>query len=170
MNHAPMNTIVAISAAALGSLYVQVITLFVILFTYHVAVTPVVIDQPVGAFGMLLLTWFTGVSIGLVFLALKPWFPAFVDLAKTAFQRVNMIASGKMFVVNTLPAFMLALFDWNPLFHAIDQARGAIFIHYNPHFSSPTYPFYVAIALITIGLMGEFYTRKNASLSWGATR
>lgn len=168
MKHAPMNTIVAISAAALGSLYVQLISLFVILFTYHVAVTPVEIDQPVGAFGMLLLAWFTGVSIGLVFLALKPWFPAFVALASTAFRRVNMIASGKMFVVNTLPAFMLALFDWNPLFHIIDQARGYTFINYSPRYTSIEYPLYVGLVLLMIGLMGEFYTRRHASLSWSA--
>jgi ABC-type polysaccharide/polyol phosphate export permease len=39
-------------------------------------------------------------------------------------QRANMIASGKMFVANALPGFMLAMFGWNPLFHCIDQARG----------------------------------------------
>jgi len=28
----------------------------------------------------------------------------------------------------------------------------------------------VAIGLLMIGMMGEFYTRKNASLSWSASR
>lgn len=41
-----------------------------------------------------------------------------------------MIASGKMFVANTLPNFMLAMFDWNPLLYTIDQARGFAFINY----------------------------------------
>lgn len=168
MNHAPMNTVVAISAAALGSLYVQVISLFVILFVYHVAFTPVVINQPAGAFGMVLLAWFTGVAIGLVFLSLKPWFPAFVGIVVTIFQRINMIASGKMFVVNSLPSFMLAIFAWNPLFHIIDQARGYTFINYNPRYTSVEYPIYVGLVLLMIGLMGEFYTRRHASLSWGA--
>jgi ABC-type polysaccharide/polyol phosphate export permease len=168
MNHAPMNTIVAIAAAALGALYVQIISLFVILFVYHVAFTPVVIDQPIGAFGMLLMAWFTGVAIGLVFLAIKPWFPGSVAIAVTIFQRLNMIASGKMFVVNSLPSFMLAMFDWNPLFHIIDQARGYTFINYNPRYTSIEYPLYVGLVLILIGLMGEFYTRRHASLSWGA--
>jgi hypothetical protein len=27
---------------------------------------------------------------------------------------------------------------------------------------------YVALALLMIGLMGEFYTRQHASISWGA--
>jgi len=65
---------------------------------------------------------------------------------------------------------MLAMFDWNPLFHAIDQARGYVFINYNPHYSSISYPMQVSIVLIMVGLMLEFYTRKNASVSWEAAR
>ena len=40
MQHAPMNTIVSISGAALSSLYIQVLSLVVILFAYHVGITP----------------------------------------------------------------------------------------------------------------------------------
>jgi ABC-type polysaccharide/polyol phosphate export permease len=170
MQHAPMNTIIAILSGALGALYVQVLSLFLVLFAYHVAWTPVNIDQPVNAFLMVVLSWFTGCSLGLVFLAIKPWFPAFVAIVSQLYQRANMLASGKMFVANTLPSFMLAMFDWNPLFHAIDQARGFAFINYNPRYSNWEYAFWVAIVLIMIGLMGEFYTRKHASLSWNARR
>ena len=170
MLHKPMNTIVAILAAALSTLYIQVLTAAIILFLYHAAWTPIHIEEPIPAFGMLLLAWFTGVSVGLVFMALKPWFPTFTGLATTIYQRANMVASGKMFVANTLPAFMLAMFDWNPLFHCIDQARGYVFINYNPHFSSWEYALWVGIVLTMIGLMGEFYTRRHASASWTARR
>ena len=170
MQHAPMNTAITITAAALAALYLQVLSLLVVLFIYHVAFVPVVIDNMVGAFGMVLLAWISGVGVGMVLLAIKPWAPDFASLASTLYARANMIASGKMFVANSLPSSMLVLFDWNPLFHAIDQARGFTFLHYNPHFSSISYPVYVTIALIMVGLMGEFYTRKNASVSWGAGR
>ncbi len=170
MQHAPMNTAIAITAAAVSSLYLQVLSLLVILFIYHVAVTPVYIDNPAGAFGMVLLAWFTGVGVGMVFLSLKPWLPDVVGLLTSLYARANMIASGKMFVANTLPGTMLALFDWNPLFHAIDQNRGFVFINYNPHNSSITYPLFVGITLVMIGLMGEFYTRRHSSISWGAAR
>ena len=63
-----------------------------------------------------------------------------------------MIASGKMFVANSLPSFMLAMFDWNPLFHSIDQARGFAFINYNPRYSSWEYPLWVGLVLLMIGL------------------
>ena len=170
MQHAPMNTAISITAAALSALYLQVLSLIVVLFVYHVAFTPVVIDNPIGAIEMLLLSWFTGVGVGMILLAIKPWAPDLVNVVASIYGRANMIASGKMFLANSLPAHMLVLFDWNPLFHTIDQARGDVFINYNPHFSSPTYPLYVGIGLLMIGLMGEFYTRKYASISWSAAR
>jgi NADH:ubiquinone oxidoreductase subunit K len=33
-----------------------------------------------------------------------------------------------------------------------------------------TYPLYVSLVLIVIGMMGEFYTRNQVSASWGAGR
>ncbi len=170
MQHAPLNTVITISAAALGSLYIQVLSLCVVLYFYHVIVTPITIDDPAGAMGMLLLAWFTGSAVGVLLLAIKPWFPGFVMLASSVYARANMIASGKMFVANTLPGSMLAMFDWNPLFHAIDQARGFAFINYSPHFSSISYALAVGIVLVVIGMMGQFYTRKHASSSWNAAR
>lgn len=170
MLHAPMNTMIAICAAAFAALYNQVLSMFMVLFIYHIAFTPITIDAPIGAMGMLLLSWFSGVAVGIVLLAIKPWAPDLIGIITSIYTRANMIASGKMFVANTLPAYMVSLFDWNPLFHTIDQARGFIFLHYNPHFTSISYPLYLSLVLILIGLMGEFYTRKNASASWGAGR
>jgi ABC-type polysaccharide/polyol phosphate export permease len=170
MQHAPMNTIVAILSSALSALYIQVLSLFLILFIYHVAWNPIEIAHPVGAFGMMLLAWFTGCALGLVLLALKPWLPSFVSIVAMVYQRANMIASGKMFVANALPGYMLAMFDWNPLFHIIDQARGYAFINYFPRNSSWEYAFWIGVGCIVIGMMGEFYTRKHASISWEARR
>lgn len=170
MQHAPMNTIIAISAAALGSLYTQTLSMLVILFMYHVIITPVDIEDPIGAYAMMLLAWFTGCGVGLVFLAIKPWFPTAVGIMTTVYQRANMIASGKMFLANTLPGFMLPMFDWNPLFHCIDQARGYTFINYNPHYSNWHYALWVGVVLLMLGLMGEFYTRRHISASWSARR
>ncbi|MFQ1700397.1 ABC transporter permease [Loktanella agnita] len=170
MQHAPMNTAIAISASALSTLYIQVLSLVLILTVYHIAFVPITIDQPVAAMGMVLLSWFSGCAVGMVLLAIKPWAPTLVSVIQTIYIRANMIASGKMFLANSLPAHMLAMFDWNPLFHIIDQARGFIFLHYNPHFSNIPYPIYVALTLLMIGLMGEFYTRRNASTSWNAAR
>ncbi len=168
MQHAPMNTIVAVASAALGALYIQVLSLAVILFLYDVIVTKVEVYQPAAAFGMVLLSWLSGCAIGMLFLAARPWFPSATGIISQFYIRANMIASGKMFLANTMPGYIIAMFSWNPLFHTIDQARGFTFINYNPHYSSVLYPIYVSLTCLVIGLMGEFFTRQRASLSWTA--
>jgi ABC-type polysaccharide/polyol phosphate export permease len=168
MKHAPMNTIIAILSAALAALYTQILSASVVLYVYHAAFQPITIHDPVGMMGMLLLSWGSGVGIGMIMQAAKPWQPEAVAVIAQLYQRANMIASGKMFVANTMPGSKLKLFDWNPLFHTIDQGRGYIFLNYHPHYSSIGYPIKVMLVCILIGLMAEFYTRKYVSVSWGA--
>ena len=79
-----------------------------------------------------------------------------------------MIFSGKMVLANTLPPTMLALFDWNPLFHIIDQARGFAFINYNPRNSNLDYPITLTIVFFVLGLIVQYYTNKRVSASWFA--
>ncbi len=168
MLHAPMNTFVAIASSALSALYIQFISVVVVLGIYELWTGNVEFQNIKGVFGMFMLAWFSGVCVGMVFLALKPWFPQFTGIASQIYMRSNMIASGKMFVANTLPFYMLIMFNWNPLFHIIDQARGYTFVNYNPHYSNITYPIVLSLILLLIGLLGENYTRKHASISWGA--
>ncbi len=65
MQHTPMNTAIAIMSAALSSLYIQVLSVCVILFVYHTFSGGFVIEQPVAALGILLLAWCTGVAVGI---------------------------------------------------------------------------------------------------------
>lgn len=168
MKHRPMNPIIAIGGAALGELYVQTLSVVVILFFYHVIWTPVEIHQPVLAFSMLLAVWFSGLAIGVLLYALKPWAPGAIKLLTMLVTRMNMVASGKFFLANTLPESYIIYFLWNPLFHAIDQARGYAFINYNPLHTSATYPLYFGLLVLVLGMMFEFFTRQRASLSWGS--
>ena len=150
--HGPLNTAVLITAAALAVLYRMTLSILVLCW----------------AFAMFMLAWFAGACVGLIFLALRPWWPAGIKILMMAFQRLNMIASGKMFVANNLPTPLLRMFAWNPLFHIIDQTRGFIFINYSPRNSSVEYAVYVTLAILMVGLMGEFVTRNAQSLSWSA--
>lgn len=173
MQHAPMNTFISIASGMLSVLYIQLIAIFFILFVYDVAMNPYVLTEivdPAPVMGMLLLSWFSGGAVGLVLLAMKPWLPGLTSTLSNVYKRANMIASGKMFVANSLPSFMIAVFDWNPLFHTIDQARGFAFINYVPRNTNWEYVVYLSLTLLMIGLMGEFYTRKHASASWSARR
>jgi ABC-type polysaccharide/polyol phosphate export permease len=166
MKHAPMNTLIAIGAAAVGSLYIQIFSAGLILYIYHAIISPLTIDEPVGMMGMLLLAWATGLSIGLMLRAALPWQPRVVGIIAQVYSRINMIASGKMFVANAMPTAILKLFDWNPLFHVIDQGRGYIFLNYAPRYSTVDYPIYIMLACVTLGLIGEYYTGKRVSVSW----
>ena len=168
--HGPVNTAVLICGAALAVLYRQTLSIILILWIYHALIAPIHIDQPLEAYGMLLLAWFYGISVGMIFLCVRMWWPSGGKTLTQLYRRVNMIASGKMFVANTLPGFMLFFFAWNPLFHMIDQTRGFVFINYSPHHTNIAYPIYASIALLMIGLMAEFVTRHAASLSWSAGR
>lgn len=170
MKHGPMNTAIMMSAAALAALYRQTFSSIVVLLAYNYFVEPIHIDRPLACYGMLLLAWFSGCCIGLIFLAFRPWWPQGAQVLTQFYQRMNMIFSGKMFVANTLPAFMLHAFSWNPLFHIIDQTRGFAFINYSPRNSSITYPVYCIVALLMIGLMAEYVSRKSVSISTLAGR
>ncbi|CAD0184501.1 Vi polysaccharide export inner membrane protein VexB [Ruegeria sp. THAF57] len=170
MLHSPMNMMVVLLAAAFGTLYTQMVSIFVILFGYVVLVAPLEIQDPGGAFYMLILAWFTGCSVGVVFMALKPWFPTTSTILSTIYRRLNMVFSGKMFVANALGGFMLTMFAWNPLFHIIDQCRGFVFRNYFPRNTNWEYPIWVGLTLLLIGLLGIFYTRQQISQSWNARR
>ena len=170
MKHGPMNTAVLISAAALATLYKQTFSAFVVLIAYNYLLEPIHIENPLACYAMLLLAWFSGCAIGLIFMSIRPWWPQAATVLTQLYQRLNMVFSGKMFVANTMPSAMLHIFAWNPLFHIIDQTRGFAFINYSPRNSNLEYPVYATLALLMIGLMAEFVTRKSVSISWSAGR
>lgn len=118
-------------------LYRQTISGIAMLWLYHALVAPIHVENWPGYLGMYLLAWFSGACIGLVFLGIRPWSPRGSRLLTTIFQRINMFASGKMFVANVLSNVLLPWFAWNPLFHIIDQQRGFVFINYAPQKTDP---------------------------------
>ncbi len=170
MMHAPMNPIIAVVSAAMAALYKQTFSACVILFAYHALMQPISILNPAGTLGIFILSWASGAAIGLIFYAAKPWNPDLVGILTTIYQRANMIASGKMFLANQATAWVRSKFDWNPLYHTIDQARGEIFLNYQPRYTNLEYPIWAVMVCLMIGLMGQFFTRKHASASWGKRR
>jgi ABC-type polysaccharide/polyol phosphate export permease len=170
MKHSPMNPLVAVGAASLSQLYLQVLSAGVILFCYHTLWTPIYIHQPVYVFGMFMLSWAAGIGTGMIFKAATPWQPELIGSLTTIYSRLNMIFSGKMMLANMTPGYILVLYTWNPLFHTIDQTRGFMFENYHPHYSSVTYPIIVTVATFMLGLMGEHYSNRHISLSWNAKR
>ncbi|SNR32377.1 ABC transporter [Paracoccus sediminis] len=168
VKHEPLSPAILIVSAALAVLYRQTISCIAILWLYHVLIAPIQVEYWPGCLAMYLLSWFSGACIGLVFLGIRPWSPRVSKLVTTAFQRINMFASGKMFVANVLPNALMPWFVWNPLFHIIDQQRGFLFINYSPLKTDPLYALWFSLAAMMIGLLINFTTRKYESLSWSA--
>ncbi len=165
MRHTPMTTMLNVFAANCALLYTHVVSTGVILAYVHLWRGTLEIAAPKGMILPFLLAWASGIAIGLMLLTIKPFLPQVAEMVSLVYRRVNLISSGKFFVANTVPATLLAMFTWNPLFHCIDQLRGAIFVNYFPRNTSLDYPVqFVAIALV-LGLMAEFWLRRNVSLS-----
>ena len=57
MQHAPMNTAIAITASAVSELYTQLMAGLVLLFGYYVAISPFEIKEPINCLGMVVLAW-----------------------------------------------------------------------------------------------------------------
>jgi len=132
MKHSPMTTIVSILSSSFAALYLQVLAFVVILTILHILRGNLDIYQPMGLLLPFFLSWASGCTIGLLFMNLKPLAPKAVTMIATIYKRANMITSGKMIPANFMSAKMVAFFDWNPIFHTIDQARGAAFVNYQP--------------------------------------
>ncbi len=167
MMHAPMNTFLAILTTAFTQLYLQVLSLIIILFGLHVIRGGIEIHDPIGALLPFLYAWGSGVAVGLLFLVARPFAPKLVQMLSLVYRRANLITSGKMMPANYMGASMVSWFDWNPLFHAIDQARGAVFVNYFPRNSNMDYPLHFILAATLIALLVEYWLRRHMSASWG---
>lgn len=170
MKHAPMTTIVSIFSASFAALYLQVLSFIVILTIAHILRGGLDIYQPAGLILPFILSWASGCTIGLLFMMVKPLAPKAVSMIAMIYRRANMITSGKMLPANMMSGSMVKYFDWNPLFHTIDQARGYAFVNYLPHNSNMSYPIYFTLITLIIGLMGERWMSRNMSESWGKAR
>lgn len=165
MMHAPMSVMLAILASAIGGLYMRTVALIVLLVGYRFFAGEIAVADPAGLLLPFFLAWASGLAIGLVFMLVKPLAPKLVQSIASIYMRLQMFTSGKFIPAAILPASMLPWFEWNPLFHCIDQMRLALFVNYSREVSSPTYAIYVTLVFLTIGMMGEFWMRNNLSKS-----
>lgn len=166
LKHAPVSTLLLIIAAALSTLYTQILSMSVMLLVAHVLIEPIVFYDFWGFVLCFFVAWSSGAALGVLFLSLTPFFPTTMGILSALYQRANMVFSGKMFLASTLPGYLLPMFMWNPLFHAIDQARGYTFVNYNARVTNLTYPIVLTIIFLILGLMIEHWARKYVSESW----
>ena len=165
--HAPISTPLNILASILSDLYLQIFGFGLILLVVHIMRGGLEFYYPAGLIFPFVMAWASRVAIGLMFGVLVPFAPKFIPTISMIYRRLNMITSGKMLPANYMTAGMIQWFDWNPLFHTIDQARGAAFVNYFPRYTNMEYPVYLSLGLVMVAVMVEYWLRRNMSESWG---
>lgn len=165
MAHGGMTALSGILGAGIAALYVQAVSVAALGGAYIALVEPVHIEDPLRLGAIFLLGWASGLCVGMLFFALKVHSPNFASLVSQAYSRVNLLASGQMFVATTLPAYLLHWFTWNPLFHIIDQARDAAFLNYRSWFTNLEFPAISCVAMLAVGILAERWARRISSLS-----
>ncbi|MEM7505438.1 MAG: ABC transporter permease [Pseudomonadota bacterium] len=108
--------------------------------------------------------WLGGVAIGMILLAANRYL-VWGNLIQMTYIRICFFTSGKFFVAGHMPNAFRSAMDWNPLFHILDQARGALFLNYTADTTSVFYPISVYAVVLVIGMLIENYVRVNYSAS-----
>lgn len=80
--HAPVTTLMLIMSGALSALYTQVLAAIVITFIANVLIDPFTVFDLRGVALCFLIAWFSGVAIGVIFLALRPFFPSTIQIVE----------------------------------------------------------------------------------------
>lgn len=165
--HTPISSLLNVMASVLSGLYLQILGFAIILLVVHILRGGLEFYNPAGLIFPFFMAWASGIAIGLMFGVLRPFAPKFIPMVAMMYRRLNMITSGKMLPANYMSATMITWFDWNPLFHTIDQARGHAFVNYFPRHTNMEYPVYLSLSLVMVAMMIEFWLRKNMGESWG---
>jgi len=165
MMHSPMTVILSILAKAFAGLYFQFVAVSIVITALWIFGADLTVNDPGGLVLPVFFAWASGIAVGMVFMIFAPIVPGVVNAISPIYQRAQMFTSGKFLPAAYMPAAMVDYFSWNPLFHTIDQARVAAFVNYNSDASNMAYPIWFTVVALTIGLMGEFWARKNLSKS-----
>jgi len=165
MQHAPMTVILSIIANAFAGLYLQLVAVIIVVGALWIFGMDLYVSNPPGLVLPVFFSWASGIGVGMIFMMVAPLAPGFMKVFTRLYMRAQMVTSGKFIPAAYMPAAMIPFFDWNPLFHCIDQARLATFVNYNTEVSNMSYPIWFTAGTILIGLMGEFWARQNLSKS-----
>lgn len=163
--HAPASVFLYVLAQAFSTLYLQSVAAVLIITFAQVSGYGLELLRPQNLLLPYLLSWASGLGIGLILMAISRYAATAATMISTLYTRIQFFTSGKFWAANMLPISMVEYFSWNPLFHLIDQMRGAAFVNYYPKYSDLAYPLRFTLITIVIGFMLEFWLRRSYSMS-----
>ena len=164
MNHQRLTPFLMVCVKAMASFYKNVLALLVMIALNYLLRGIYVMQDPLTFVLVVFWCWMGGVAAGLIFMALNRYF-TWGPIVQSTFTRVMFFTSGKFFVASKLPAHFRPFMDWNPLFHLLDQGRGAVFLNYGARTTDMSYAIWVILAVLVIGFLVEHQVRVNYSAS-----
>lgn len=164
MNHQRLSPFLLICVKAISSFYKNVFALLIMLVLNYLLRDVYEMDDPLLFISAVFWCWMGGVAAGTIFLALGRYF-SWGNLVNTTYIRIMFFTSGKFFVANKLSGDLRPFFDWNPLFHLMDQGRDAIFINYTARTTNMTYPILIILGMLVVGFLAEHHVRRHFNMS-----
>lgn len=160
--HQRASTFLFICVKACSSGYNGILAIVVILALNYLLRGVWEMQDPLTAILVVIIVWLYATGLGMVFLALQRYF-TWAKVVKLTYTRIMFFTSGKFFLGNNAP--FREFYDWNPLFHLIDQTRDAVFVNYTAHTTSLSYALIFVFAALVLGFLGESYVRRHYSAS-----
>ena len=164
MNHQRLSPFLLICVRAVGSLYKNMLALLIMIALNYLLRGVYEMQDALLFVSVVFWCWLGGAAAGAVFLALNRYL-SWGSVLQTTYIRIMFFTSGKFFVANKIGGELRPFFDWNPLFHLLDQGRSATFLNYTARTTSMDYAIGVSLAVLVVGFLVEHYVRSNYNAS-----
>ena len=164
LNHQRLSPFLMICVKAIGAFYKNLLALVIMMILNYLLRDVWEMHDPLLFISALFWCWVGGVAMGMVFLALTRYL-SWGGILHTTYVRIMFFTSGKFFVANKLSGDLRPIFDWNPLFHLLDQGRSATFLNYTGRTTNMEYPIVVILLLLVIGFLAESHVRRHFNMS-----
>lgn len=113
-----------------------------------------------GLLGAFATTALLGFGFGTLNAVVTSLWESWVHVEKVLTRPLFFI-SGIFYIPSSLPPEAVAVLRWNPVLHLVEWFRYGYYSGYHSVILQPTYPLFIAMVLIFLGLAGERLFRKK---------
>lgn len=164
MNHQRATPFLFICVKAFALLYKSLFAVAILLVLNLLARDLWVMQDGLTFLTTMLAAWIGGVAVGTLMMALH-FYVSWAALVQTLYVRTMFFTSGVFFVANGPASGLRDFLGWNPLFHLLDQMRGAVFLNYTARTTDLGYAISVYLGLLLLGFLVEAHIRRTYSIS-----
>ncbi|MEM8840788.1 MAG: ABC transporter permease [Pseudomonadota bacterium] len=165
LRHKRATPFLLVCVKAVGTGYKMIFVLILLMVLNYLVRDQFEMKNGLRFIACLFLAWIGAVAIGVILMALTRYL-SWGTLVQTTYVRVCFLTSGKFMVASQMPGFLRDVMGWNPLFHVLDQFRGAMFLNYGARTTDLLYPVAVYFPLLVIAMLVENHVRTHYSASY----